>query len=148
MTCAGGCSGGACVCRVASAGGGQTSIAIDGARGVHVSYYDSINKYLKYAYRPDGGSWTTTTIDSGWYIGEYTSIALDGAGGVHVSYYGALKYAYRPAGGSWTTPTTVDSAGEVGRYSSIAVDATGGVHVSYLYGTDDDLKYTYRAGCP
>lgn len=57
------------------------------------------NADLKYAAKPPGGAWTTTTVDSAGEIGEYTSLAVDAAGGVHISYLDGtnaeLRYAYR-----------------------------------------------------
>ena len=57
-----------------------------------------------------------------------------------------LKYAYQTAGGAWTTDT-IDSTVWARDYVSLAVDGAGGVHVAYYDGTNEDLRYAYRAPC-
>jgi hypothetical protein len=130
--------------------GYYSSIAADSENGIHISYYDSTNGDLKYAYKPSGGSWNNETIDSIGDIGGYSSIAVDGLDGIHISYFDYtnedLKYAYKPSGGSWTIEI-VDSIGDVGRNSSIAVDGSNGVHISYrhdVFSWETDLKYAYK----
>jgi hypothetical protein len=132
--------------------GEYTSIAVDNENGVHISYYHLTDVGyvfdLKYAYKPSGGSWTTTTVDNLGNAGKYTSIAVDGENGVHISYYnegpnGDLKYAYKPSRSSWST-YFVDSTGDVGMWTSIAVDGKKGVHISYYDDTNEDLKYAYK----
>ena len=75
--------------------GMYTSLALDSAHNVHISYYDATNDDLKYV-TGTSGSWSTPeTIDSSG--GEYTSLALDSANNVHISYFDYtnhdLKYA-------------------------------------------------------
>lgn len=75
-TCPAGCSGGACtVCTpstwtkitVDADGdrGAFSSLAVDSAGGVHVSYYSDELGTLRYAYRNPTGTWTTTTVATG-----------------------------------------------------------------------------------
>lgn len=122
--------------------GNDTSIALDHDDKVHISYYDSTNRDLKYVTNA-GGEWANYTIDSASDVGQYTSIAVDSNGSVHISYFdwtnGDLKYATN-AGGVWRTQT-VDSAGTTGLFTSIAVDSSDNVHISYLDATNYDLRY-------
>ena len=127
--------------------GAFTSIALDSSGNPHISYYDSTNGNLKYAYKTASGSWITETVDSAGNVGQYTSIALDSSGNPHISYYDStnrdLKYAYKTASGSWVTES-VDSTGSVGMHTSIALDSSGNPHISYYDGTNGDLKYAYK----
>ena len=77
--------------------GYNTSIALDTAGHVHISYRGNIK--LKYATNASG-SWVLTTVDSEGYVGYNTSIALDSLGYVHIVYHddvfegnNSLKYA-------------------------------------------------------
>jgi hypothetical protein len=76
---------------------GQRSLALDAAGRPHISYYDSTNDDLKYAYF-DGTAWQIETVDSAGWVGYYTSLELDSFGRPHISYYdgtnGDLKYAH------------------------------------------------------
>jgi hypothetical protein len=104
--------------------GSSTSIAVDSNNKVHISYYDWINKDLKYATGYPYGSWVTETVDSAGDVGSSTSIAVDSNNKVHISYYDRtdkdLKYATNdlpdtiapittasPAGGIYSTPQSV-----------------------------------------
>ncbi|MBP1703897.1 MAG: hypothetical protein H6Q38_3004, partial [Chloroflexi bacterium] len=73
-----------------------TSLALDADDYPHISYYDSTNKTLKYAYQ-DVSGWHIQTVDSKGEVGEYTSLALDAQGHPNISYYnrstGDLMYA-------------------------------------------------------
>ena len=75
--------------------GCDTSLGVDGAGKVHISYYDVSNGDLKYA-TDASGAWKTYTVDAAGDVGWNTSLALDGAGKVHITYldyYNAdLKY--------------------------------------------------------
>jgi hypothetical protein len=79
-----------------------TSLAVDAAGGVYVSYM-AFNGDVKLAYKPNGGSWTLSVVDSVGAIGTGdgggTSIAVGPAGEVHIAYYdfahGDLKVADR-----------------------------------------------------
>src|SRR3972149_9859255 len=119
------------------------SIAMDSNNKVHISYYDSTFRILKYATNATG-TWATYVIDNKQFVGYGTSIALDSNNSVHIGYYGDkdLRYATN-ASGSWVI-SIVDNAGDVGSYPSIAVDSNNKVHISYLDSNDLNnlhLKY-------
>jgi hypothetical protein len=109
-----------------------TSLAVDNSGNRHISYYDSTNDNLKYAYGPAGTgdiSWQLYKVDTPGNVGENrTAIALDNSGNRHISYYDTtnvdLKYAFGPAGTgdiSWQL-YNVDTSGNVGFITSIAIN--------------------------
>ena len=133
--------------------GTYISMALDTSGKVHISYYDSTERYndsmnrdLKYATNASG-TWVTTTVDSDGDVGTYASLAIDTSGKVHISYYDDtnddLKYATNVSGG-WVM-TTVDSGRDVGEYTSIALDSSSKAHISYYDATNEDIKYATNA---
>ncbi len=110
--------------------GSTSSIATDSSGNVHISYYDSTNKDLKYITNASG-IWVVSIIDSAGDVGSYSSIAVDSNNKVHIVYYdysnNDLKYAENVAD-SWII-TTIDPNG--GEDNSIAIDSNDKVHVSY-----------------
>ncbi len=74
-----------------------SSIAIDAAGNIHISYYDSVNGNLKYAHTLLD-SWIIQTIDFTGDVGLYSSLAVNSSGFGQISYYdktnGNLKFAY------------------------------------------------------
>ena len=76
---------------------------------IHLSYQDTANSALKYAFYD--GNWTITTVDNEGYASGHSSIAVDHLGLAHIAYhdgYGnSLKYATVDSNGRWTN-TTVD----------------------------------------
>jgi len=121
------------------------SLAIDSSDNFHISYYDDINKNLKYAYYD--GTWHTETVDSDYDVGMHSSIALDSNNNPHISYYNNtrddLKYAHYD--GAWHIET-VNSVGMVGSTSSLALDSSNNPHISYFDNYNYDLKYAYYDG--
>jgi hypothetical protein len=130
--------------------GFDTSIAVDSAGRVHISYYSFIvgtfNCYLKYAVS-SGAGWEITTVDAGNGVGQDTSIALDSHGNPHISYYdgenGDLRYAWFN-GSNWNI-RIIDSIGDVGEATSLALDTNDEAHISYYDRTNTDLKYVHIA---
>ncbi|MEW5800471.1 MAG: chitobiase/beta-hexosaminidase C-terminal domain-containing protein [bacterium] len=122
--------------------GKYASIAIDSNNKVHISYYDYVNRSLKYATNLSG-SWVISEIDSYADAGLGCSIALDSNDKVHISYMNwvirSLKYATN-ASGAWIT-ATVDSSVQVGDTTSLAIDSSNGIHISYHDSTNQHLKY-------
>ena len=122
--------------------GAFSSIAVDASGNPHISYYDNINKDLKYAVK-SSNIWTITTVDPDGDAGALSSIAVDASGNPHISYFDGtnfdLKYAVL-SDGVWIIET-VDSDGDVGVLSSIAVDSSNRLHISYYDNMKYDLKY-------
>ncbi len=102
------------------------SVDIDSNGYLHISYSDTDNTDLKYAFY-NGTSWQIDTVDSN-YLGD-TSIKLDTNGYAHISYgLGDLKYAsYNGTG--WDV-VTVDTTDYVGMSTSLELDSNGYAHIS------------------
>lgn len=129
----------------------NSSLSLDARGYPHISYYDSYNSALKYAYY-DGKSWHIEIVENG--SGRVNSLALDAQGYPHISYFSSekgdlvLKYAYYN-GESWNIETieNVNSS----RCISLALDAEGHPHIVFYdpyevnhnidYG---ELKYAYH----
>ncbi|MEN3045110.1 MAG: Ig-like domain-containing protein [Candidatus Hydrothermales bacterium] len=128
--------------------GKYTSITVDDQNRIYISYYDSTNGNLKYAFY-DGNIWKLETVDGEFTnVGKWTSIALGPNNLPHIAYYDVtntnLKYAHFN-GTNWVIET-VDGAGvTVGQYTSIFVDQSGIPHISYFDATNTALKYAYKA---
>jgi hypothetical protein len=88
---------GSLICQQIARASSVLAAVKEGARRVHISYYDAANGDLEYAH-DDGTGWLTATVDSAGDVGRYTSLALDNAGRPHISYHdatnGTLKYAH------------------------------------------------------
>ncbi len=127
--------------------GQYTSLALDSQSRPHISYYDSTNGDLKYAYF-DGAAWQVQVVDSDGDVGRHTSLALDAADLPHISYYdvsdGDLKYAVSD-GATWQS-WHIDQSGDVGLWNSLALDSAGRPQISYYNSTDGDLKFAYYDG--
>jgi len=139
--------------------GSDTSMFIDLFDNIHISYYDSDNGYLKYAYCQAGSdcsqnsSWSASIIDNSGDVGQYSSITSDSSNNIHISYYdstglfiGNLKYAFCSFLNDCTTPTNwntvvIDNSGDVGQYSSITSDSSNNIHISYYDFDNGNLKY-------
>lgn len=111
--------------------GKYTSLAINSADKVHISYFDeSIDPFygsLKHA-TDASGSWLTEMLDIAG--AKHNSLVLDSAGNLHISYSwaGGLRYVTN-ATGAWVIEM-VDSDPE-SLYTSIAVDSADNIHIIY-----------------
>lgn len=125
--------------------GGYSSIALDSAGRVHISYYDYTNDNLKYATN-SSGTWITAVLDSPGSVGSFTAIAADISDNLHISYYDdtndTLKYATN-ASGTWVT-ASIGPANWPG-FTSIALDPSGHVYITCIASNDLRL-YTNAAG--
>ena len=123
--------------------GTHAALALDGAATPHISYFDALNRTLKFARREASG-WQVLSL--GAADDSRTSLALDSAGYPHISYRAGatLKYAYQDPGG-WHFETA-DSAPNSGWRSSLALDSSGVPHISYWDAQNTDLKYAARTG--
>ncbi len=114
----------------ANPGGAHSSLALDAANRVHISYFGMAG--ISYATNASG-SWVISVLDP--VGGSATSIAVDAVGAVHISYDDydnstgnhVLKYATN-ASGAWVI-SAIDSG--TGGVNSIAVDPAGHVHIAY-----------------
>ena len=113
--------------------GSPLSITVDLTGTAHLAYAGRYPDYgLKYATN-QGGTWISTTIDTG-YITEL-STAVDANGRTHITYSDNnhyIKYAHQDALGTWVI-NVIDNSGSTG-YPSLALDASGIVHLSYISG--------------
>jgi len=133
-----------------------SSIDADSSGQVHIAYYDSVNKALKYAHGVLSTNWTWTieTVDDQLGddddVGKYASIGVSSIGVPYISYYdawnGNLKMAYKP-GPNWIIKT-IDSEGDVGWFTSLDIDNLGYPHISYYDNSFGDLKYAYQTDPP
>lgn len=135
----------------------SSSIALDSAGRPHISYYDILNKDLKYAYWdgvwPSAGSWNVSVLDSVGDVGLYSSLAIDPATNTrHLCYYdftnGNLKYAQKVGAANWQFQI-VDgdvadgdgiNEGDVGYYCSLDLNGMGQPAISYYDNSHGDLK--------
>src|SRR5690242_1467572 len=77
---------------------GATAMVYDSAGTLHVAYYDTASRTLKYTARSASGKWDpAVTVDATPSAGAELSIAIDGTGRPGIAYYDAggrdLKYA-------------------------------------------------------
>ncbi len=124
------------------------SLKLDRNGFPNISYYDSINRALKFA-RFDGSKWKLTLVDSG-NVGTYSSLGLDKNGNPHVAYYdakqGLLKYAVYD-GAKWDI-SEVDYArsGNSGKFASLALGSDDRPYVSYYDESNGCLKFASCKG--
>ncbi len=123
--------------------GEYSSIAVDSADNVHISYYNRASDRLKYA--TNVGTWTTTTVGS-TSGGEYTSIALGSDDSLHISHINSsvvLMYTNSTV----TTGNNVDTVITVTGFNSIALDSSNIPHISYYDDSNTRLKHAqYDSG--
>jgi hypothetical protein len=115
--------------------GGSSSIAVDAAGKVHISYSGTV-----YATNVSG-SWVTEVVDPAG--GSGSSLALDGGDKAHICYRSNdynLVYATN-ASGSWLTEIVDTSHGKI---HSIALDSSDNAHIAYS-GEDYVHKYATNA---
>jgi hypothetical protein len=110
----------------------------------HISYYDSANDDLKYAFF-DGVVWHIEIVDQSGNVGADSSLVLDTKGHPHIGYQDAtgkaLKYAHSD-GDSWSFETADSEA--LAEATSLFLDASGQPHISYYDSINGDLKYAYK----
>jgi PKD repeat protein len=143
----------------------HTSIAVDGAGVLHISYFGQNS--IRHAYwvgtggNCASGTWFCESILGIGNGADYghTSLALNGAGNPCISYFDffgdQLEYAClvgedgdcgvtRP--NQWKCEV-VDDSGMSGLYNSLAFDEAGQAGISYYDQPGGDLKYALRTMC-
>lgn len=123
--------------------GGYTSLAVDSARKVHISYYNGDTHRLMYATNK-AGYWQKEVVDSATAAGTYSSIELDSSDTVYIAYVDInneqLKCA-KGSFGSWTIETAATGLGQNSGYPSIALDPNDNAYISFYRGDGQCLKY-------
>lgn len=130
--------------------GRYSSVSVDNAGKVHISYWNKGLDDLHYATNA-GGAFATTVVAGKQVVdgeeervGQFSSMALDAAGKAHMATYNAtcecLEYVTN-AGGDWSRIIIDDSKPQIGKYTSIAVDSKGAVHIAYRDKLLEDLRY-------
>lgn len=134
---------------IGSSSSGQpsaTSIALDSAEKVHLSYV--VGSALRYATN-GSGSWSQTVLDLSVILGSVSHMTIDTADRLSISFWRTtfqyeLARATNPLG-IWSTEV-VDAQYWFGRHTSIATDSADAVHIAYE-DANLDLKYaTNRTG--
>ena len=126
---------------------------------MHISYpygqYPDMD--LRYAYKPSGGNWQISTIESTGDVGIYSDLKIDSLGGIHVLYKDStnkyVKYAYKPSGSStWIISiiNTERSFQYTGNLKvALAIDSLNGLHVIYGDGATSSwysgVWYAYKS---
>ncbi len=125
--------------------GTHASLTLDEAGNPSISYFDALNRTLKYAHR-DGTGWLVEAVDPDAGDGG-TSLGLDSSGYAHIAYWDAvsntLKVAYQGASG-WVFEHP-DATSLVGQHSSLAIDEFGNTHIAYSGEIDSSIRYAYRS---
>ena len=128
---------------IATAGNGN-DLAYDPDGVLHITYYDAIERTLKYVTRDTSGGVSTAQIidphDAD--LGGYVSLAVDSRSRPAVAYFdgsaGDLRYAHFN-GETWSIET-IDSQGSVGLYPSVTFDIDDRPVISYFHKTRGDLR--------
>jgi hypothetical protein len=129
---------------VASVGdvGRNSSIAVDSAARVHISYADTarpaLPANLSYATNASG-VWLTEVVDPDNLVGQHSSIAVDSRDEVHIGYDEAIdpteiRYATRDPFGNWIIDVAAtDTSGGGPIAPAIALDSFDNVHIGYVH---------------
>jgi hypothetical protein len=126
-----------------------SDLAVDGSGDLHVAYYDSTKKVLKYIGQASGVFGQPLVLDSSGVVGSYNAIAATPAGDLWVAYYDFTNLdlrVIRRRAKAWGQPETVDSAGHVGRYVSAAIGLEGELHV--MHWSEDASALRHTRICP
>ena len=133
--------------------GRSNSMFIEPDGKIHISYYDALEKNVRYAFL-DNFEWHNEPAQENWDAGYYNSIAVDSNSNVYIAYY-----AESPAGDNFIivsekkndvwTEYPVDTTEGCGLFPSIAIAGDGYPSVSYyceLGGGNTALKYSHFNG--
>ena len=130
--------------------GAYSSIAVDGAGAIHVSYYAAgptpgpmggewhDARYSVWR----GGAWQSEDIYTPGVVGGYTALGLDPTGKVHVVFYDwgqrDLIHAWRESQG-WKPAAPLSTTYNDGWGNDLAVDPSGTVHVITFKGAEGQI---------
>ena len=128
--------------------------AADATGGLHVAFFDTASKTLKYAYRNSQGYWGgIRTVDG--TVGAGAAISIDttqakNRTNVAIAYYdaanGDLKLAFSNTNGRKFGFETVATKGNVGISPSLHYTDSGGFAVSFYSKTTQSLYYALNNG--
>jgi hypothetical protein len=124
------------------------SLALDNNGHPRISYYDQINRSLKYA-SSNGSAWVLETVDiipGGSAVGQFSSLALDSSDSPRISYNGANYIKYASFNGTGWDIEDVYFSNTKGHHSSLALDNNNNPHISYYESLGDDLRYSHYNG--
>lgn len=136
--------------------GAYASLAKNGTDRPFISYYDSLNKTLKFATtRFLGSTWGVETVDATPFSGVGSAIAALAGGQPHISYFtqNILTYTKRTCivvlppmflSCSWSAPEMIFTGIET-YGTSIAVDSTDHPHIAFVDNAGT-LMHAYRIG--
>lgn len=126
--------------------GHYASLAMDTSGRIHLCYFDSLNRDLRYA-RKAGGIWNYAAIDTAGDVGRFCAIAIGPDNNPRVSYFDStnrsLKFASFSSG-LWTLETADPGPG-VGQFTSICLNNTTPI-ISYYDQVRQDLKLATLSG--
>jgi hypothetical protein len=126
--------------------GAFSSVGVDAAGTVHVTYFENDAGDLRYTTCPgpcDAPAWTVGIIDTAGRVGIGSSLVVDGDGALHVTYYdqteGTVRYATCAASctvtGNWAASVVASVATpgtEVGFYTpSLALGPADGLEAAF-----------------
>jgi len=100
-------------------GGTNNSLIFGPSMDLHLAYYDSMAKNLKYAHRLVNGQWSApVTVDVTPYAGTALSISVTGKDEPEIAYHDGINHALKLArttdfGKTWSI-RTIDSNGTPG----------------------------------
>lgn len=126
--------------------GQYTSMKLGADGSVHISYFDTTNKELYYAYRPLAGEWTIRVVDWGDDVGRFSSLDLNPGGIPAIAYLDATHWGLKYAvfNGLWTdwSRQTVDDQVDTytGEDASLAFKSGGAPCISYIQTDNEKLK--------
>jgi hypothetical protein len=131
--------------------GYQLSLALDSAENPHITYYDTVNKDLRYV-SWNGTDWNTETVHASGDVGKFSSLAINDGDQPFIGYYDTMDQELRfatknPGSDRWSIHTVDSSRGKpiyqcgVGEYASLALDNNGNPNIAYYDCPNHALKY-------
>jgi hypothetical protein len=124
--------------------GNGNSIAFDAQGILHFAWFDSGDRFLKYATRDLDGDYSAIQIvdNASPDAGQYVSLALDRNGKPSIAFFdgarGDLKFATQN-GNTWAVQT-LDEKKSTGLYPCLAFDANNHPLIAYYRKTSGDLR--------